>query len=100
MTKQLEQEPQTLEYHLGRTLARLKDLEGRTLTGEEQEKYARLQKNASVIRRGVVLREERTRATLGAIEARAQDPEGDLEDVHEYHPFRRTLRVLTLTGRL
>jgi hypothetical protein len=99
MTKQLEQEPRTLEFHLGRTLAKLQDLEGRTLTSEEREKYARFQKNASAIRRGMVLLEERSRRPQNA-ETRAQDPEGDLEHVHEHHPFRRTLRVLTLTGRL
>jgi hypothetical protein len=48
MPKQPEQEPTTLEHHLGRQLAQLKGLDGRTLTDAEQEKRARLQKNVDV----------------------------------------------------
>jgi hypothetical protein len=90
MTKQLEQEPKTLEFYLGQTLAKLNALEGRKLTGEEQERYARLQKNADVIRRGIGLREERSGRPPN-VESRTADtlPEED-------YPTLRTLRLLSL----
>jgi hypothetical protein len=90
LTKQLEQEPKTLELHLGRTLAKLRELEGRTLTGAEQEVRSRLEKNAGVIRRGIALREERSGRPPN-VESRSTDT-----SVDEDYPLLRTLTLLSL----
>ena len=86
----MNRNPRHWSFTSDKTLAKLNAVEGRKLTGEEQERYARLQKNADVIRRGIGLREERSGRPPN-VESRTADtlPEED-------YPTLRTLRLLSL----